>query len=255
MLRLIASFLLVVGFTLPMPGCSEKSTNPDDPASAFAAARQPFDDRLYDIAIQKLSGFKARYPYSEFASQAELLIADSHFNLRQYQEAAMSYQQFIRLYPRHEKVDYAMFKVGESYWIEAPEEIDREQEYTIQAISEWQKLLARFPNSKFSEEARKFIDLGRRRVAESYAFVIDFYCKQELWHSCAYKAIEFLDQYSEFSKLRLKALRKASQAFLQLALLKEQNPSADSNIFFQTMSAEQLKEKSQSFSRIASEQK
>src|SRR5690606_40263897 len=83
----------------------------------------------------------------------------SHYELGQFTEAALAYEQFVKLHPKHPQVDYSLFRVGESYWQDSPEEIDREQEYTLKAIDEWQKLIA----------DRKSTRLNSSHVKISYA--------------------------------------------------------------------------------------
>lgn len=247
-------FALMFSLTL-FSACVEKDFNPDDPAEAFAAAKKPYDDRLYDIALQRLGSFKARFPYSAHAALAELYIANSHFALRQYQEAAMSYQQFIRLYPRHEQVDFAMYRVGESYWSDAPKAIDREQDYTVLAVQEWKRLIERFPDSPHSENAREYIKKGERRIAESVNFIVNFYCRRQIWHSCAYKAIQLIEQYPDFTDLRSNALAKAASSFERMAKQKAKDPESDANIFFRTMSSEELAERGRHFRELSKKMK
>ena len=139
------------------------------------------------MAIQKLSAYKAKYPYSKFSISADLLIADCHFQLGNYEESAISYKHFIRLHPNHESVDMSLYRVGESYWKEAPDDVDREQEYTKRAIKEWTQLITKFPGSKYSELAKHKIKKGKKRIAENLAFVGSFYCKQKIYHACAYR--------------------------------------------------------------------
>lgn len=231
--------------------CTQKEIDPNDPADVFAEAREPYDDGLYDLAIQRLGEFKARFPYSKHAPLAELYIANSHFKLGNYQEAAFSYEQFTKLHPRHEKVPFAMYRIGESYWVESPEEIDREQEYAMKAIEEWQKLVKRFPDSEFTAQAKERITLGNRRIAESYDFIGRFYCKQELFHACAYKSIELLDRYPSFTDLRKKALTRAARSFEELAKQKEAKPEDDSNIYVKQMTVKQLQEQAATYRRLA----
>ncbi len=244
------SIFLLICF-IPV-ACTQKDMDPNDPADVFAEAREPYDDGLYDLAIQRLGEFKARFPYSKHAPLAELFIANSHFELGNFQEAAFSYEQFTTLHPRHEKVPFAMYRIGESYWVESPEEIDREQEYAMRAIEEWQKLVQRFPESEFAGEAKQRIQLGKRRIAESYDFIGRFYCKQELFHACAYKSIELLDRYPEFKDLRIKALERAARSFDKLAKQKQDKPDDDSNIYVKQMTAEQLREQAATYRKLAS---
>lgn len=220
--------------------CTEKEFDPNDPAKSFAIAREPYDDRNWEIALQKLGEFKSRFPYSKFATTAELFMANAHFELEQFEEAAVAYSQFVKLHPKNEDVDFAMFRVGESYWVEAPQDVDREQEYTIKAIEEWQKLIARIPESPYSKKAQDLIEKGHRRIAGSYQFIADFYCKQEIWFACAFRNEVLIEKYPQYKDMHDKARQQAAKAFEKLAALKREDPESDKNIYFKTMSAEQL---------------
>ncbi len=242
----MASALII---SVILVSCNEKSFNPEDPADVFAAAVKPYNDGLYDIALQKLGQFKSRFPYSAYSAKADLYTANAHFELANYQEAAVAYSQFIKLHPRHENIDFARFRIGQSYWVEAPEEVDREQDFTARAIQEWQNLLTLHPRSKYAKEAKEKIYLGQKRIAKSNEFIMNFYCKQEKYHACAFKAISILDNYKEFPKVRQAALKKAALAFDKLAEQKAKDPDDDSNIYFKSMTSKGLKQKAEIFRR------
>jgi outer membrane protein assembly factor BamD len=231
--------------------CSQKDFDPDDPADAFAAAREPYDDQLYDIAIQKLGSFRARFPYSKHTPLAELLSANSHFELGNYGESAVAYKQFVQLHPNHPEASFAMYRIGESYWIEAPEEIDREQEFTKKAIEEWEVLLVSYPKGKYADLAKQKIQQGQRRIAESIDFIGKFYCKQEIFHACAYRSIELIELYPQFKDLRAAALKRAAISFRRMAKQKKEDPSNDSNIYFKALNDKQLIEKAETFEKLS----
>lgn len=243
--------LISVAVLLAFCGCSQKEFDPADPAGSFAIAQEPYDDGDYEIAIQKLGEYKARFPYSKFAINAELLIANSHFELGHYEEAAAAYAQFVKLHPKHEKIDFAMYRVGESYWAEAPEGIDRDQEYTGKAIEEWEKLVARMPESSYAKKAEKQIVEGRRRIAESFEFVSQFYCKLDIYSACAFRYIQLAEQFPQFKDLRKTALLEAAQALDQVAKQKAADPESDKNIYFQRMTADQIRERAKQLRALA----
>ncbi|MCX6128623.1 MAG: outer membrane protein assembly factor BamD [Proteobacteria bacterium] len=143
------------------------------------------------------------------------------------------------------------FRVGESYWAEAPEAIDREQDYTLKAISEWDKLIANYPKSDNSKKAQELLLIGRRRVAEHSEFIAKFYCKQEIYHACAYRYLELIEQYPQFKDLTKSAYVKASFAFEQMAKIKSKDEQSDSNVYFKSMSSAQLLQKSAELSAKA----
>lgn len=235
-LRVIWQILVVLCVIL---SCSEKEFT-KDPAESFKIAREPYDDGDYEIAVTRLGEFKARFPYSQYAVEAELLLANAQFELEQFEEAAVSYPQFVKLHPKHPKLDFAMYRVGECYWQLAPEEIDREQDFTHRAIEEWEKLTDRLPNSRFSKKARKLVAEGKRRIAESYEFVSDFYCKLDLHHACAYRFIKLARKYPQFKDLRKKALSEAAMALKIVSKQKKEDPDSDKNLYFNSLSAEQI---------------
>lgn len=236
-------------------GCEEKEFDPNDPAKSYGIAKEPYDDENYEIAIQRLGEFKSRFPYSKFAVEAELLLANAQYELGKYAEAAVSYEQFVKLHPKHPKVDFASFRVGESYWEDAPEEVDREQDYTLKAVNEWEKLINKMPNSPYAKKARELVKVGKRRVADSIDFVAAFYCKQEIYHACAYRSIELTDEYPEFYDLRLAALERAILSLDKVAEAKVADPESDKNLYFKHMTAEQIREKAGNMRRLLEDHK
>ncbi|MBP9707647.1 MAG: outer membrane protein assembly factor BamD [Oligoflexales bacterium] len=237
----LSIFLTVALAFSCFPACSEKEFDPTDPQKSFVVAKEYFDDGNYEIGIQKLREFKARFPYSQYTAEAELLIADSHYNLSQFIEAASAYEQFAKLHPKHKKVDYALYRQGQSYWSEAPEEVDREQVFTESAIDAWKQLLERFPESTYAKEVGQLVATGTRRIADSYNFVAKFYCKMEIWHACAYRNTKIVNDYSQFKDLALKASLEAAKALDLLANEKAKDMTSDKNVYFRDLTPEKLK--------------
>lgn len=242
---LLSIFTIVFNF-----GCSEKEFNPDDPAGSFVIAREPYDDGNYEYALTKLGEFKSRFPYSKFTSLAELYIADSQYKLGRYEEAAASYSQFVKLHPKHEKAPYAMYRIGESYWVDAPEEINRDQELTQKALEEWDKLVVKFPESEYTKQAKEKIEQGNRRIAESQEFIVKFYCKMDVYHACAFRALDLADKYPRYRDIYKNAIRAAISSFRKLAKEKEKDPESDKNIYFKQLTAAQMIEKANELEKL-----
>ena len=246
MTRIAQSLTLILLSIVILVGC-EKEFDPNDAGKSYNIAKEYYDDENYPIAVNKLGEFKSRFPYSKYAVEAELLVANCFFEMGDYDEASIAYEAFVKLHPTHEKVDFAMFRIGMSYWKEAPEETNREQEFTIEAIDQWKKLVESNPDSKYVEEAKKLMATGKRRLAESYEVVGNFYCKQEIYHACVSKFMDLLEKYSEYNDISYNALVKAAGALTKLAEEKKKDPSLDTNLFFKTMTYEQMLEKAEGF--------
>lgn len=235
--------LLLMLATHALLGCVEKEFDPADPAKSFTIARDPYDDKDWERAVTRLGEFKSRFPYSQYAVEAELLIANAQFELQRFAEAGASYEQFVKLHPKHAKVDFAMYRVGECDWAQSPEEIDREQDYTIKAIEDWTKLVDKFPNSEHTGKAKQYIAEGTKRLADSHQFISNFYCKMELYHACAYRFIKLAKEYKQFKDMRVDALKQAANAMEELAKQKGEDMTSDKNIYFRDFSPDQLRAK------------
>ncbi len=249
MLRLKLSFK-VMFLAAVLVGCSEKEFDPNDPKKSFGIAKEPYDDEHYEEAIKKLGEFRARFPYSQFSTEAELLIADSQFKLERYQEAAAAYDTFVKLHPKHPRADYALYRIAESYWEDSPEAPSREQEYTEKAVAQWQEVIQKYPNTELANKSKDMVAKGRRRLAESIQFVARFYCKLEIWHSCAYRYTLLLDKYADQKDMSKEALDRAAFALDQVAASKEKDPSSDKNLYHRSMTADQIRQKASKFRQL-----
>lgn len=236
-----------------LTSCATPEKGPPTPESRFLEAKSTFDDGAYDLAIQQLGEFKSRHPYSNYAILADLYIADSYFKLDEYSEAVAAYTQFAKLHPKHPKADYAMFRVGESYWVDAPEAVDREQDLTQKAIGAWQRMIAAYPNSPYVKKAKEYITRGQQRIARSYEFIAKFYCKMEKYHACAFKYLQIVRKFSGFKSLYQNALQKAAFAFDRLYERKKRDPKSDKNLYFKNLSAEELKKRAADLRKILAE--
>ena len=115
-----------------------------------------------------------------------------------------------------------MFQIGQSHWIEAPTEVDREQNYTYQALAAWRELLTAYPASAEAEQAQRLVgEEGERRIAGSFIFIADFYCAQGIYHSCAWRHIELAKKWARFADLAAASRHKAADAIEKLLAQKK----------------------------------
>lgn len=252
-MRLLLSIMFVFSLVL---GCQEKEFDPNDPAKSFIIAKEPYEDKSYDVAIKRLGEFKSRFPYSKFSTEAELLIANAHFELGHYPEAAVAYSQFITLHPKHPKTDYAQHQIGMSYWKEAPEAEDREQDLSSKAIKEWTTLIEQYPHSELVPKTKELITEGKNRIIRAGEFVARFYCKQEVWHSCAFRYMQLLEHIpADLKNERREALTHSANALEKMLdfqdELKRQGEKDQLNLYVKNFSRSELEEKINKLKQLA----
>ncbi len=71
--------------------------------SDFEKCKELFDEKRYQEAFRALTIYLKHYPNGPFASSAEFLIADSYFNLSNFDLASKLFQQVINKYPQSEE--------------------------------------------------------------------------------------------------------------------------------------------------------
>jgi outer membrane protein assembly factor BamD len=139
-----------------------------------------FQDVNYARAIELFQEVIDNYPYSEYATLAELKIADVHFEQERYEEASSYYQDFVELHPNHEQVPYALYRNGLSSF-ERMREPDQDQTPTHEAVAHFNVLLERYPRSKHAPDAEMRLTLARNQLAQHEVEVGDFYFDRESW--------------------------------------------------------------------------
>jgi outer membrane protein assembly factor BamD len=180
--------LLALLLPLIFSGCSYfnifgKSEKPKaSPEVLYSQASAEYKDGHYKKAQESFLKLKEEYPLHELAILAEIGIADSLYSNKEYAEAETAYSDFISLHPTNENVPYALYQSGMCHYNEIGD-IDRDQTETIKAKKEWEKLVARYPESKFSSMVDNLILECRQKLAEHEFYVGRFYFKQKKYQA------------------------------------------------------------------------
>jgi outer membrane protein assembly factor BamD len=173
---IIAAFLLCC-----LAGCSFFKKGPlvkGTPEGLYARGSAEFHDGKYKKAREYFTRLKDEYPLHKLAILAELGIADSFYTDKDYLEAEGAYNEFLNMHPTNENIPYVIYQLGMCHYNQKGT-IDRDQTGTIQARKEFEKLIARFPDSKFSLAAGKYLRECKQDLAEHEFYVGQFYFRQK----------------------------------------------------------------------------
>ena len=114
---------------------------------------------------------------------AQLAIAELHFKKKDFEQARFAYEEFAALHPRHKDLDLVVYRTGLSIYKRASQFAGRDQAATQAAVNVWAGFESRFPESKYSEEAKRFSIKARNRLANKELYVAKFYERKESWGS------------------------------------------------------------------------
>jgi outer membrane protein assembly factor BamD len=139
---------------------------------------EAYQDGKYKDAIESFEKIKDWYPFSKYAILAELKIADSHYKLKEYDEAVSAYEQFESLHPLNDAIPYVIFQIGLCHF-EQVDTPDRDQTTARKALEAFNRLIKQFPNSTYSVKAREYTSICYKSLAESELEVGVFYYKSK----------------------------------------------------------------------------
>ena len=203
----ILSVVVVALAAVLTAGCAGNETERDPRASGaelYEKAQRDLRIGNYDKAIFNLEEVQARYPFSEFARQAQLDLIYAYYKNQEPESAVGTADQFIRENPRHPRVDYAYYLKGLVYyerqrnWLEALFRVDlskRSPDDARRSFNNFALLLDRFPDSPYAEDARQRMVFLRNRLADYEVHVARFYIQRHAWLSAARRAAYVVENY------------------------------------------------------------
>lgn len=213
MLRVnISKLLLISTISLLISGligCSSSDKKADTAEGAFQLAQEYDNDERYEEAIKRYQEVKNKFPYSKYATMAELAVADAYFKQETYAEAQVAYQSFKDLHPKHAKIDYVTYRLALSFFNQLPETIDRDLTLAQSTILYFDEVISQFPNSEYVKEAKEKKEATIKMLAEKEQYIAEFYFIREKYDSALTRYEGLLRKYPGFG-FDAKALSRAA---------------------------------------------
>jgi outer membrane protein assembly factor BamD len=174
-----------------------KSSTIDKTAEQLAVdGMQQLQKKKYDEAVKDFKKLKEHYPYSKFAILAELKLGDAYFYNRKYNEAAIAYEEFVRLHPRNEVIPYVLYQVGMSHFLTFTT-VDRDPEETHIAMQSFEKVMQNFPKSDYSNRAAKQLQECKKRIVSHEYGVAHFYYILEQYGAAKTRLDSMIQKYPQ----------------------------------------------------------
>ncbi|MCF6226494.1 MAG: outer membrane protein assembly factor BamD [Xanthomonadales bacterium] len=158
----------------------------------------------YSKAAQMFSQLQTRYPFGRYTEQAQLEMAFAQYRLEQPDQAIATLDRFVKTYPAHPNIDYALYLKGlvnfeENYGFLSkifPSRVrDRDQTIARQSFNDFNELLRRFPDSQYTPDARQRMVYLKNNLAGYEIEVAQYYMRRTAYIAAANRARYVLETY------------------------------------------------------------
>lgn len=155
---MIKKFFITLMFAVMLTACGEYQRvvkNPD-PNVRFEYAKRAFEEGRYVQAYTLLKDVVTQFKGSDKAEESLYLLGLSHYENKEYLDAAAYFQTYYNRYPKGKYTEFARYYTGYAYYLDSPEP-QLDQSITIKAIEELQGFLDYFPRSELVSTAQNAI--------------------------------------------------------------------------------------------------
>jgi outer membrane assembly lipoprotein YfiO len=203
--RLVVPLLIVV---VSAAACGNKSSEVLPGAASgderlLALGRDALENGKWEDARGYFQQLLDSFPRSQLAGDARLGVADSYFQQKGSGNLVLAiaeYRDFLTFFPNHPRADYAQYQIGYGHYRQI-HPADRDQEPTLLAIEEFEKLIELYRNSRYAEEGKTLLQECYETLAESEFLKGLFYL--DIRKSCRSAIPRFegvLEKYPSFSR-------------------------------------------------------
>lgn len=230
--RLVLLALLVC---LPLSACATEEERAAKRVAAEAAKQEPVET-LYNRAAQRLDEgayFDAaklfdevdrQYPYSQWATRAQLMSGYSHYRNMKYDEAILALDRYIELHPGDDSISYAHYLRALCFY-EQIVDVRRDQRLTEMALENLQRVVDRFPDTVYAREALLKIDLTRDHLAGKEMEIGRYYQERKQHQAAINRFQRVVDKYQTTTHVP-EALHRMTESYLALGIPAEARKTA-----------------------------
>ncbi len=205
--------LLVAGALATLAGCS--STPKDEtegwsPNRIFTEAKEELNAGGYERAIPLLEKLEGRAAGTPLAQQAQLEKAYAYHRSNEPAQAIATLDRFIKLHPASPALDYALYlkgivnfndNLGMFAFLTKQDLSERDQKAAKESFEAFRELAARFPESRYTPDARQRMTYIVNSLAQYEVHVARYYYSRGAYVAAINRAQLALADYREVPAL------------------------------------------------------
>ena len=209
-------FVVLVGTLVVSCSDYQKLLNGDDTSEKYKQAEIYFNNGEYRKANRLLEQIIPKYRGKPQAQRIIFFFAESYFQTKSYLLAAYQYENFVKSYPKSDRIQEASFKAAKSYYFQSPK-FSLDQEDTFTAIEKLQIFINLYTNSEYAEEANQMIaELQEKLEKKEFEIAKQYYTIRD--YRAAIKSNEIFIASFPGTKFREEALYTKFIASFEIAI-------------------------------------
>ena len=151
----------------------------------------------YKIAVTNYEALESHFPFSQYTTKAQLESIYAYFMNEDYDSAYEQANQYVQLHPDSKYLDYVFYMKGHIksnrynsllHNLFKTDPAARDVTNLKTAFHDYQKLLNRFPNSKYSKTAKAELVKIKNLLARHELYVAEFYIDRKAYVAAANRA-------------------------------------------------------------------
>ncbi len=196
-----------------MVGCSSKPIDPTStwsPNRIYAEAKEEASGGGYEKAIPLFEKLEGRAAGTPLAQQAQLEKAYAQYKSNEQAQAVATLDRFIKLHPSSPALDYALYLKGLVNFndnlgifgsISRQDLAERDQKAAKESFESFKELVTRFPESRYTPDARLRMTYTVNSLAQSEVHVARYYFSRGAYVAAINRAQTAITDYRDVPAL------------------------------------------------------
>ena len=200
---------LAIGITVLLAACS--STKDDkaenwSPNKLYAEARDEANNGAYDKAVPLFEKLEGRAAGTPLAQQAQLEKAYAQYKSNDQASALSTLDRFMKLHPASPAIDYALYlkgivnfndNLGAFNFLARQDLSERDQKAAKESFEAFKELVARFPESRYTPDARARMTYIVNSLAQYEVHVARYYFSRGAYVAAINRAQNAVTDYQD----------------------------------------------------------
>ena len=182
----------------------------------YTKAYAEFNDENYEEAALEFLRAETQHPASSWAPDALVMAAYSHYMDDDFAGALLATDRFMRFHPGHRDVPYVMYLRGMCYYRQVSD-VRREPGMSAYALTQFQTLVQRFPNTEYAKNAENKIAILKNYIAGKVMYSARNDMHTENWPS-AINQLQTIIRDAQETVMTPEALFRLTEAYTAIGL-------------------------------------